>query len=94
MAAGVVTTHSEPAEPDAYLVEHIRDALAHDPRVSQPGISVTVAGGKILLSGEVATEERKAAAGDVVEPLAEGRAVHNALSVPSLSEPADRESIA
>ena len=83
-----------PAEPDAYLAEHIREALAHDPRVSQPGLSVTVAGGKILLSGEVATEDRKAAAGEVVERLAEGRAVHNALTVSALSEPADRESIA
>ena len=62
--------------------------------MSQPGLSVTVAGGKILLSGEVATEARKAAAREVVERLAEGRAVHNALIVSALSEPADRESIA
>jgi osmotically-inducible protein OsmY len=81
-------------QPDAYLVEHIRDALAHDPRVSQPGISVTVAGGKVLLSGEVATAERKSAATEVAEPLAEGRAVHNALTVSAPFEPADREDLA
>ena len=81
-------------QPDAYLTEHIRDALAHDPRVSQPGISVTVAGGKILLSGEVATAERKSAATEVAEPLAEGHAVHNALTVSAPSEPADREDLA
>jgi osmotically-inducible protein OsmY len=81
-------------EPDAYLVERIREALAHDPRVSELGICVTVAGGKILLSGEVATPERKAAATEVAEPLAEGRAVHNALAVSALTEPADREWLA
>ena len=87
-------TASAADRPDAYLVEHIRDALAHDPRVSQPGISVTVAGDKILLSGEVATPERKTAATEVAEPLAEGRAVHNALTVSALSEPPDREDLA
>lgn len=80
-------------QPDAYVAEHIRDALAHDPRVSQPGISVTVAGGKILLSGEVATTERKSAATDVAEPLAGGRPVHNALTVSALAEPAGREDL-
>ena len=81
-------------QPEAYVTEHIRDALAHDPRVSQPGISVTMAGGKILLSGEVPTAERKSAATEVAEPLAEGRAVHNALTVSAPSEPVDREDLA
>jgi osmotically-inducible protein OsmY len=85
---------SEADEPHAYVAERIRDALAHDPRVSELGISVTVAGGKILLSGEVATLERKAAAMEVAEPLAEGRAVHNALAVSDLTEPVDREWLA
>ena len=81
------------AEPDAYLAERIREALAHDPRVSQLGICVSIAGGRILLSGEVATPERKAAATEVAHPLAEGRAVYNALTVSTLSEPAHREEL-
>ncbi len=80
-------------EPEAYVLERIREALAHDPRVSQLGIGVSVAGGRILLSGEVATAERKVAATEVARALAEGRAVYNAITVAALSEPSEREEL-
>ena len=73
-------------EPTAYLVERVREALAHDPRVSELGISVTVTGEAVLLTGDVATPERKAAVGEVVEPLLEGRTLHNGVTVASLTE--------
>ena len=80
-------------EPEAYVVERIREALAHDPRVSALGICVSLAGSKVLLSGEVATPERKAAATEVAQTLAEGRTVHNVLTVSALSEPSEREAL-
>ncbi len=81
-------------EPEAYLVERVREALAHDPRVAQLGISVRVLGDRVLLTGDVATPERKAAAGEVVRPLLEGRALENGLTVTTLAETNDEEQIA
>ena len=80
-------------EPEVYLVERIREALAHDASVAELGIGVTVAGDYILLTGDVATHERKAAATEVVEKLAEGRTVHNSLTVTVADETDARESI-
>jgi osmotically-inducible protein OsmY len=80
-------------EPEVYLVEHIREALAHDASVAELGICVAVAGDSILLTGDVATPERKAAATQVVERLAEGRTVHNSLTVTVVDETDARENI-
>ncbi|MGH9223871.1 MAG: BON domain-containing protein [Acidimicrobiales bacterium] len=79
--------------PDEYLSERIRDALAHDDRVAELGISVSVSGDRVFLTGDVATDERKAAVAEVVRPLLEGRSLHNAVTVASLSEPEGREQI-
>jgi osmotically-inducible protein OsmY len=81
------------AEPQAYVAERIRDALAHDERVAELGISVSVSGDRVFLTGDVATDERKTAVGEVVTPLLEGRSLHNAVTVASLSEPEGREEI-
>ncbi len=81
-------------EPEAYLVERVREALAHDPRVSELGISVRVAGDRVLLTGDVATPERKAAATDVVAPLLGGRTLENGLTVANLAETDAEETIA
>jgi len=80
-------------EPQAYVAERIRDALAHDERVAELGISVSVSGDRVFLTGDVATDERKTAVGEVVTPLLEGRSLHNAVTVASLSEPEGREEI-
>ncbi len=78
-------------EPAAYLVERIREALAHDARVAELGISVAVVGDKVLVTGEVATPERRAAVAEVVTPLLDGRQLHNGVTVTTLTESADRE---
>jgi hypothetical protein len=80
-------------EPDAYLVARVREALAHDPRVAELGISVTVAGDSVLLTGEVATPERKAAVTEVVQPLLEGRRLSNGVTVANLAETGTEETI-
>jgi len=48
------------------LARRIEKALADDPRTNELGIQVTVARGQVVLSGEVASEERRSAALDVV----------------------------
>jgi osmotically-inducible protein OsmY len=72
-------------QPDAYVVERIREALAHDSRVAELGIAVTVAADEVVLTGDVANESRKAVVTAVVAPLTEGRKLHNRLTVCSWS---------
>ena len=81
-------------EPAAYLVERVREALAHDSRVSELGISVTVTGDSVMLTGDVATPERKSAVAEVVEPLLEGRTLHNAVTVATMTEVDAKEELA
>ena len=72
--------------PDAYLVEQVRTALAHDPRVAELGVSVRVNGDAVFLTGDVATPERKVVVTEVVAPLIAGRTLHNSLTVAELVE--------
>jgi enamine deaminase RidA (YjgF/YER057c/UK114 family) len=78
-------------EPDQYLIERVREALAEDPRVGELYVQVTVAGGKVFLSGAVATPERKAAMSEVVAELLPDHQIHNLATISSLSEPEDEE---
>ena len=80
-------------EPEAYLVERVRQALAHDARVAELGISVTVHGETVFLTGDVATPERKAAVAEVVQPLIAGRTLQNGLTVTKLTESDAEETI-
>ena len=69
------------SEPDPYLVGHIQDALASDPRVGELGIHVDVVGDTILLTGSVTSEERRTLVGVVVAELGGGRAIQNQIGV-------------
>lgn len=71
----------------AYLEQAIRDALARDERTNELELDVALAGDKILVSGAVATEERRAAVAEVVGEVAAGYQVVNGTEVPS-TEPA------
>ena len=80
-------------EPDAYLVERIRDALAHDPNVAELGITVRVTPDLVFLTGDVGTPERKEAVAAVVGALADGRAVSNGITVVPIEEASAEETI-
>ena len=64
-----------------YLVEHLRCALAEDPRVGESAVRVFVVAGRIWLEGHVTSEERKRSAEVVVRELAPGVEVKNELQV-------------
>lgn len=81
------------SEPDAYLVERIREALAHDPSVAELGISVRVTPDMVFLTGDVGTAERREAVAAAVEPLAEGRTVRNGVTVVPVAEAGAEESL-
>ena len=77
------TGRGEPS--DEYLVERIREAIATDPRVNELELQVTVASGKVFVSGTVATAERRDAIGEVLAAVAPKHEIHNETSVIPLS---------
>jgi osmotically-inducible protein OsmY len=64
-----------------YLVGKLQEALAVDARVSALDVKITVLGGKIHLTGEVGTEERRRALTDVVNSVLPGTQVYNEVTV-------------
>lgn len=68
-------------EPEEYLAQHLRDALARDHRVSELGLDVVVRSGTLHVSGSVSTEERRAAVDVVAAEVASGRPVVNDTTV-------------
>ena len=70
-----------------YLVGQIQQALAADPRVSMLDVKVMVCGGKIHLTGEIATEERRQAISEVVAAMMPDHEVRNELTIIELNLP-------
>lgn len=69
-------------EPKQYVVEHIRDALAHDPRVAELDVQVKVVCERIFVKGTVAVAARKEAITTVLQEMFGGDAeIHNEVSV-------------
>lgn len=76
-------------EPDPYLAEHVREALARDPRVGELGIDVEIAGDTATLRGTLASPERRQAVAEAVRELLPGHEVRDEMAAPILPEPAD-----
>lgn len=76
-----------------YLIGRLQDALAVDPRVNVLDVKVSVCGGRIHLTGEVATAARRDAVGQVVAELAPGIEVRNEVTVYELSQATEPEVI-
>jgi osmotically-inducible protein OsmY len=74
-------------EPPHYTAEHVRAALADDPRVSDLGIRVKIVDRKIFLSGAVATPARQAIVESIVRELLPDHEIHNEVSVQEIVEP-------
>jgi hypothetical protein len=64
-----------------YLIGRIQKALATDPRTGELELDVSLAAGRLFLSGAVATSERRLAVEEVVREVAPDREVVNELSV-------------
>ena len=80
-------------EPPHYLVQRIREALAHDERVSELELQVKVVGSRVILGGTVTTDERRGAVEEVVREVVPGCEVRNEITVGSYGEPTDVEKI-
>jgi osmotically-inducible protein OsmY len=80
---------------DRYLVAKIREALAHDSRVNELELEVTIAAGRqVFITGTVPTRERHEAVTDVVREMVPDYRVHNQTSVGNLAGPPEVEEIA
>jgi len=73
-------------EPVHYLIQRIREALAHDPAVAELELEVTVRGSKVFVSGSVPTEERRGAISEVVARVAPDHDFRNDTQVAILDE--------
>lgn len=88
-----MSTGPSGGEKEVYLLQHIRDALARDGRTKELELEVQIAGGRITVSGAVATPERRDAVTAVVREVAPGYEIHNWTEVPALDPPAHVEEL-
>ena len=73
-------------EPEEYAIERLRDALATDERVAEMGLQVRIAAGKVFVTGQVPTEERRQAVGVVTGEVLTEYEVHNETVVTELAD--------
>ena len=76
---------------DTYDAEHIREQLIADPRTNALDVQVQLAGAALVVTGNVASAERRDTIAQVVRELAPGVEVRNDISVTSFTEPTGQE---
>jgi osmotically-inducible protein OsmY len=79
----------QPAEP--YLLAHLQEALATDPRTDELGIEALQSGHVVVLSGTVTTAQRRDAAAAVAREVLGDLVIRNDVSVAELTEPTGQE---
>jgi hypothetical protein len=80
------------AETD-YLIGRIRQALAEDPRVNKQDVWVEIREGRVHVTGDTATEERREAIGLVVSETVPDLEVLNEIEVRRVTGPVAPEVI-
>lgn len=78
-------------EPKHYLVARVRDALARDGLALD--LEVTVAGGKVFVTGEVPTRARLDSITRILRESLPGRDVSNEVRVASLTDTEEVETL-
>jgi osmotically-inducible protein OsmY len=76
-----------------YDQERIRQALATDPRVGEPELSVEIVAGRVLVSGSVPSREVRDAVDVVVIEVAPGMPLDNRVEVARRDAPTGEEPI-
>jgi hypothetical protein len=70
--------------PGPYREESLRQALATDPRVMEQELDVSIAGNRVVISGTITTEDRRAAVTAVARERFPDLQVDNRTVVPTL----------
>lgn len=73
-------------EPDDYVTERVREALAHDPSLGELDVHVTIRAEKVFLTGTVATPERHVRITEIASAVAGDREVCNETVVSTMEE--------
>jgi osmotically-inducible protein OsmY len=73
-------------EPDDYVSERVREALAHDPSLGELDVNVTIRADKVFLTGTVATPERHARIAQIAASVSGDREVCNETVVSTMEE--------
>jgi hypothetical protein len=76
-----------------YDAEHIRDQLVHDARVNELDVHVRMVNDTLLITGHVASPQRRDAITEVVAELAPDVTIRNDVSVTDLTAPSGHEVI-
>ncbi|HEX2424256.1 MAG TPA: BON domain-containing protein [Actinomycetota bacterium] len=66
---------------DEYTAEHIHQALAGDERVNEPELRVKVVAGRVVITGDIHTPERRDAVAAVVREVDPDLVVDNQTTV-------------
>ncbi|ATE53410.1 MULTISPECIES: phospholipid-binding protein [Actinosynnema] len=80
-------------EPEQYLAARLRRAIAEDPRTTEMGVRITVRGDTALLSGDVASPERRAELEAVIHDVAPELTVLDDVKVVPAGEPEGQEDL-
>jgi osmotically-inducible protein OsmY len=80
-----------PIELDAYLAEHLREALAQDPRVGELDVAVAIDGEQIVLRGRLPSPASQAAAAEIARRFAPGHIVVDETVVAEFPESTETE---
>jgi hypothetical protein len=88
---GNVSVH--PRARSAYAVAHLREKLAEDPRTNELDIGIHLEGNTLVLRGEVAAPERKAAVEAVARELFPDCQIQNQLRLISIADPEGAEEV-
>lgn len=84
---------SDPNESDVYLVEHVREHLISDPRIRELDIHVTMHGATLVVTGNVATEDRHIAISQALEALLPAHTVRNDTTITALTDTTTEEQL-
>ncbi len=80
-------------DPIEYRVARLHRILAEDPRTAELGVTVTVRGEHVYLSGTVASTQCKQTLSRVLEETDPGTSAYNEVRVVEVGEPAEREEL-
>lgn len=82
--------NDRPDEPAVYVAEHIKDELLRDPDVGELDLHVVVDGNRVVVSGNVSTQDRYDAITRSLRAQLPGHDVRNETTVAAYPEaPAD-----
>lgn len=81
------------ASPPEYLVGHVEDALARDPRVNEQGLHVELREASVVVTGVVTSETQKGNVADVVSELLPDHRVEDRTTVADYAEDGEVEEV-